>query len=141
MVKYIKSQEGLSLIEVIVGSALFLVVAMAAYGAYSSLFQVAYLDRVKVMALGLADEQMEMVRGMSYADIGLVGGNPPGLLAGTQNVTRGNISFTVMLDIRNVTSRAPLFGGGKLIDIEVSCQDCKSSTPVTLVGEVFPVQL
>ncbi len=135
---YPKSQQGFSLIEVVVGSALFLIVAMAAYGAYVGLFQTAYLNQTKIIALGLADEQLEMIRGMPYNEVGLLGGNPRGRLIGTQNLTRGNISFTVVLDISDVSLQPPLFSGGKLVQVDVSCQTCKNFTPVTLVGEVFP---
>ena len=116
--KFEKSMQsirgGFSLIEVIVGSALFLVVAMAAYGAYTSLFQVAQANQTKLLALALASEQLETIRGMSH-----------GALPATQDVVRGGVPFTVTTDI-----------SGKLIEVNVSCATCKNFAPVVLTGEV-----
>ncbi len=132
-----KSCSGFTLIEVLVGSAVFLVVALSAYGAYTSLFQVAQANQSKSLAIQLASEQMEIVHGMTYSNIGVVGGIPNGILPATQNITRGGIVFTVNLDIRATNTLPPLTGGGKLIEVNVSCSACKNFTPVVLTGQVM----
>ena len=135
------NQNGFSLIEVVVGSALFLVVAMAGYGAFTSLFQVAQANQTKLLAISLADEQLEIIRGMSYASVGLSDGIPHGTLLATQDITRGNIVFTVTLDIRSANFVSPLAVGGKLVEVSVSCASCKNFTSVALTGQFMPASI
>ncbi|MEI6396514.1 MAG: prepilin-type N-terminal cleavage/methylation domain-containing protein [Candidatus Taylorbacteria bacterium] len=139
------SRRGFSLIEVVVGSALFLVVAIAAYSAYTSLFQVARANQTKLLALALASEQLEIVRGMSYIDVGLVDGIPHGILSARQEVVRGGVPFTVALYIRDENAQSPFSTGGtivsKLVEVSVSCASCKNFTPIVLTGEVTPTSI
>ena len=136
------SNDGFSLIEVVVGSALFLIVAMAAYGAYTSLFQVAQLNQSKILAIALADEQFEIIRNMPYVNVGLTTGIPQGTLQRTQTITRGNIPFTVTLTIRNVDLATSTFqASSRLVEVKVSCDTCKSFTPIALTGQVAPANL
>ena len=125
-----KNQKGFSLIEVLVGSALFLVVAIAAYSAYASLFKVAQANQSKLLALSLASEQLEFIRGMSYVDIGILPATQE------QDVVRGNMHFTVKRDVSDEASQTSLPNGGKLIEVDVSCASCKNFSPVVLTGEV-----
>jgi prepilin-type N-terminal cleavage/methylation domain-containing protein len=134
--------SGFTLIEVVVGSALFLVVAMAAYGAYTSLFQVAQLNQTKFLAIALADEQLEIIRNMPYVNVGLTTGIPQGTLLRTQTLVRGNVYFTVTLTIRNINlSTSTYQASSKLVEVEVSCPTCKNFQPVTLTGQVSPANL
>ena len=48
---------GFTLIEVLVGTAVFLVVALAAYGAYVSIIRLANADQARILAVELADER------------------------------------------------------------------------------------
>ena len=135
-------ETGFTLIEVVVGSALFLVVAMAAYGAYTSLFQVAQLNQSKLLAVALADEQFEIIRNMPYVNVGLTTGIPQGTLPRTQTAVRGNIPFTVTLTIRNLDLATSTYQvSSKLVEVAVSCATCKNFTPITLTGQVAPANL
>ena len=130
-----KRQNGFSLIEVVVGSALFLVIALAAYGAYTSLFQVVQLNQTKFLAIALADEQFEIIRNMPYSNVGLTTGIPQGTLPQTQTITRGSIPFTVTLTIRNVDLASSTYqASSKLVVVDIACSTCKNFTPVDLTG-------
>ena len=137
-----KRQNGFSLIEVVVGSALFLVIALAAYGAYTSLFQVVQLNQTKFLAIALADEQFEIIRNMPYSNVGLTTGIPQGTLPQTQTITRGSIPFTVTLTIRNVDLASSTYqASSKLVVVDIACSTCKNFTPVDLTGQVAPANL
>ena len=137
-----KRQNGFSLIEVVVGSALFLVIALAAYGAFTSLFQVVQLNQTKFLAIALADEQFEIIRNMPYSNVGLTTGIPQGTLPQTQTITRGSIPFTVTLTIRNVDLASSTYqASSKLVVVDIACSTCKNFTPVDLTGQVAPANL
>jgi len=52
-----KHNRGFTLIEVLVGAAVFLVVAFAAYNAYVTLIRLANANQARLIAVELADEQ------------------------------------------------------------------------------------
>lgn len=143
--------RGFTLVEVIVGTAVFLVISLAAYNAYIGLFQLINLSQNKTAAINLANEQFEIARNMPYTDVGIIGGIPRGKLAHTQTLVRGGASFTVTTTVRNLD--LPFDGtiGGspndlspadnKLVDITVSCDSCKNFKPVSLTGQIAPKNL
>lgn len=143
--------NGFTLVEVLVGAAVFLIVALAAYNGYIGLFRLINASQTKITALNLANEQFEIARNMPYTDVGIVGGIPKGKLPHSQVLTRGGINFTVMTTVRNLD--LPFDGtiGGspndlspadnKLLDITVSCDICVNFKPVSLTGQVAPKNL
>jgi prepilin-type N-terminal cleavage/methylation domain-containing protein len=144
MLRYNKNihREGFSLIEIMVGSAIFLIVAIAAYQAYTSLLQVAQLNKAKLLAIDLADEQFEIIRNMPYANVGLTTGIPQGTLPQTRIVTRGNLAFTVNLTIRNVNLSSSTYQvSSRVVEVEITCDSCKDFRPVSLTGQVAPANL
>ncbi len=147
----LKGMRAFTLVEVLVGAAVFLVVAIAAYNAYIGLFQLISVSQNKIVALNLANEQFEIARNMPYTDVGIVGGIPKGKLAHIQQVVRGGVQFTVTTTVRNLD--LPFDGtiGGspndlspadnKLVDITVACDGCKNFHPINLTGQVAPKNL
>jgi prepilin-type N-terminal cleavage/methylation domain-containing protein len=142
-----RKRGGFTLVEVVVGSAVFLIIAMAAYQAYASLFTLAALDQYKILAIELANEQFEIVRNMPYANVGVQNGIPNGVIPQTQILTRGNVPFTVMTVVRNITvslgaanasSTASTSPSEKLVAVTISCGTCKNFTPLTLTTQVAP---
>lgn len=144
-------KKGFTLIEVLVGTAVFLVVAMAVYQAYTSLFLLISANQYKILALNLANEQFEIVRNLTYSSVGETTGIPHGVIPHSQMLTRGGVTFVVTTTIRNVD--LPFDGvidgtpddlspaDNKLIEVEVSCDQCKGFTPVTLTTTVAPKNL
>jgi len=136
---------GFTLIEVLVGTALFLVVATAFYGAFTSLFQLASGSQARTLAVELADEQFEIVRNMPYINVGLTNDTietPYGILPPTQTLVRGGYTFTVNLTVRNINlSTTTVQASDKLVEVDVECQTCKDFQPVVLTGQVSPANL
>ncbi len=151
----LKIQEkygGFTLVEVVVGSAIFLIVAIAAYGAFTSLFKLINLAQYQEMAIAVANEEMETIRNMPYADVGVVGSiSPSGNVPYQQSVVRGGIPFLVTTIIRNIDLPADGLAGGtpndtnpadnKMISITVSCTSCGNTQPLTITGQVGPLAL
>lgn len=67
------------------------------------------LSRKKVVAEQLATERIEEVRNLPYDSVGVVSGNPPGTLLGTETVARSSINYTVNTTVDYVDD--PLPGG------------------------------
>ena len=140
-----------TLVEVLVGAAVFLVVALSAYNAYIGLFKLIDLSQYKVLAVSLANEQFELARNLSYTNVGEVGGIPNGVIPSVQTFVRGGITFTVTTTVRNID--LPFDGtiGGtpndlspadnKFVDITVSCSGCRDMKSVSLTGQIAPKSL
>ena len=120
-------REGFTLVEVLVGTALFLVVGIASYGAFTSLIQLASGSQARTLAVELADEQFEIVRNMPYVSVGLTNGIPLGILPQTQTLTRGGYTFTVNLTIRSIdlSTSSPAQASDKLVEVDVECPTCQ----------------
>ncbi len=135
--------RGFSLIEVLVGTAVFLMVASAAYGLFVSLFKLTGAAQANILAVELADEQFEIIRNMPYTSVGLTNGIPLGILPRTQqNVIRGGYSFTVDLTVSNINlSTFPVQASDKLVEVSISCPNCRNFSPLTLTGQISPSNL
>lgn len=135
-------RKGFTLVEVLVGTAVFLTVATAAYSAYVSLIQIANQSQAQILAVELADEQFEIVRNMPYTSVGLTDGIPLGVLPQTQTLARGGFTFTVTLVVRNVDlASSTLQASAKLVEVDIACASCKSFNPIILTGQVSPANL
>lgn len=146
------TKRGFTLVETIVGVAVFLVIATAAYQAYISLFSLIGQSQYKILALSLANEQFEILRNLPYSDVGVTGGIPNGKVPHVQTLTRGNVPFTVTTTIRNVdlpfdgqigstTKPDSSPADNKVAEVEVDCSTCKNFTSLTLTTAIAPKNL
>ncbi len=143
--------SGFTLIEVLVGTAVFVVVAFASYQAFVSLYQLVSLTQYKIAAINLINEKLEIVRNLPYSDVGIPGSIPPGRLERNETVVRNGLTFNILTTVRNID--LPFDGtiGGspndlspadnKLVEVEVSCDTCKGLAPITLTTNVAPKNL
>lgn len=137
-----KISNGFTLVEVVVGSAIFLIVALAVYGSFVSIIHLASGSNSRNLAVQLADEQFEIIRNLPYAKIGLTNGIPSGVLPQNQTIMRGGVSFNVLLTVRNINlSTTTVQASEKLVEVEVQCPSCKDFEPVVLTGQVSPANL
>jgi prepilin-type N-terminal cleavage/methylation domain-containing protein len=147
-----KINKGFTLVETLVGVAVFLVIAVATYQAYVSLFTLINLNQYKIVALNLANEQFEIIRNLPYADVGIPSGIPNGKIPHVQNLNRSNINFIVTTIIRNIdlpfdgtigSSTKPDLSpaDNKSVEVEVACPTCKNFVPLTLTTTVAPKNL
>lgn len=149
--KNIKRNRAFTLIETLVGIAVFVVISTAIYQAYVSLFGLISLNQYKIVALNLVNEQFEIVRNLSYSNVGIPGSIPNGIVPHVQNITRSGVNFIVTTTVRNVDNPFDGTIGGtpndlspadnKLIAVEVDCPTCKAFTPLTLTTTIAPKNL
>lgn len=89
-------QRGFGFIDVIVGTALLLIVFFGLFGAYRLGLKVVGQSKNKVMATAIAVGEIERARNLSYDQVGIEGSAiVPGTLAASSTVTLNNVQYTV----------------------------------------------
>jgi prepilin-type N-terminal cleavage/methylation domain-containing protein len=88
-------KKGFTLIEVLIGIALMLVIFVGIYGLIQLGFKMVGQSKAKVTATSLANEKIELARNLSYANVGTLGGIPPGSIPETESLVLNRISYTV----------------------------------------------
>lgn len=87
--------RGLTLIDVIVGSALAVTIFMGLFGILRASLQVSGLSKLKATATTIASSQMEYIRSLPYDSVGTDGGIPAGAIAQSTTTTNGGLPYTV----------------------------------------------
>lgn len=134
------SKKGFTLIETLVGSAVFIIIALSAYKAFGVLMDTVTESQAKIAATEVANEKFEIIRNLPYSDVGIVGGLPVGKINRTQTITKDNFSFNVTTTIRSVDDPFDGTIGGnpsdtspadyKLADLDITCTNCKIFAPL-----------
>src|SRR3989344_2389895 len=142
------NQKGFTLIETLVGSVIFVVLALSAYKAFGVLMDTVVMSRAKLVATTLANEKFEIIRNLPYDDVGILGGLPVGKIQRTEIILRDDYSFTIQTTIRSVDDTFDGTIGGspsdtspadyKLADLDISCSNCKTFTPLNFTTLVAP---
>ncbi len=86
---------GISLVEVLVGVSLMVIVFVGIFGAYQLVLRVLALSKARIIAISIANEQLEKVRNLSYDDVGVVSGYPAGVLPAATTTVRNGIEFKI----------------------------------------------
>lgn len=148
--KYNK-KKGFTLVELLVGVSVFTVIVVGVYNAYMAVYQVVSISRQKIAAIDLANEQLEIVKNMPYAQVGIDGGIPDGLLSRVQTLVRDGNTFTATTTIRNYDDPFDGTLGGtpndlspadsKIVEIQIGCVLCKNFKPLSVTSRVAPKAL
>ena len=93
---------GISLVEVLVGVFLMLIVFAGIFGAYQLVLKVVALSKARIIAISVANEQLEKVRNLSYDDVGVESGYPPGSLPAATTTVRNGIRFKIEYQVEYV---------------------------------------
>lgn len=143
--------RGITLIESLVGSVVFVLVALTAYQVFGTLMDAVLSARAKVAAASLANEQFEIIRNLPYEDIGVVSGLPSGKIPREQVLVRDGYSFEVTTTIRNVDDTFDGTIGGtpsdsspadyKSVDLDITCSNCKIFPALTFTTLAAPYAL
>lgn len=141
--------RGFSLVETLVGAGILVMVGVGIYAGLASVAKGVALAKVRNGALALANERLEIVRGMAYEEIGVQGALPAGNLPREEVVERG-VRYTVLTTVRSLDlSFDGTIGGSpndlspadqKLVEVEVSCDACGGEV-VQLSTRVSPQSL
>lgn len=139
------------MVEIIIASAIFAIVAVSIYQGFISITNLISASRDKVATVDLINSEFELIRNLSYADVGLQGGIPNGVLSATSTVIKDGREFVITRVIRNIDDPFDGTIGGspndlspadyKIVQINVSCNSCKNSLDFSAVSNVSPKNL
>lgn len=145
------ARRGMTLVDTVIGVAIIAIVAFSIYQGYSVLLRILSVSRIKIAATFLANEQMELVRNIPYASVGVVGGIPPGVLSPLQSYTKDNLVFSVVTTVRSIddsfdgtatTTPQDLSPADyKLVELAIACVSCLESPTFTFNGRIAPKSL
>ena len=92
-------KNGFTLLEVLIGSALILIVFLGIFGGFELALKVVAQSKAKSSAIALANNRIEEIRNLPYKDVGTIGGIPAGTIPQTETQTLNNIKFTIKTTI------------------------------------------
>ena len=141
-------QKGFTLVETLVGSAVFVLLALSGYKAFSVLMEAVAVSQAKIVATALSNEKFEIIRNLPYVDVGIENGLPAGKIERNETVVRDNYSFDLLTTIRSVDDIFDGTIGGnpgdtspadyKLVDLDITCSNCKAFSPLKFTTLVAP---
>ncbi len=144
-------QNGMTLVEVLIATAIFIMLALALYGGATVLFSTVRSIRTKTVLTELASQRMEFIRNLMYSDVGTVGGIPSGVIVPNETIVQNGQSFLLSTTIRNVDNVDDGVLGGipndlspadnKLVHITASCISCDRPQEISYTSIVAPKQL
>lgn len=97
-----RSAKGFTLIEAVVGLAIFGILAMGVIGVFSALSQSVKASRVKIILSSTAASYLEVMRNLPYSQVGTVNGNPSGSLpdqANAQVLTLAGVQYQLYYEV------------------------------------------
>lgn len=138
-------RAGNSIIEIVVTVSIFGILAVALISIVLSGIHTVSENESRVTALGIANERIEIIKNLSYDDVGTIGGIPSGTLLQSEDYERNNRTFTVETDIRYVDDAYDgilptdtLNTDYKQVTITVNWNDPISDRPVILSTTIVP---
>src|ERR1017187_1562443 len=90
-----QAPRGMSLIDVVVGTALMLIVFLALFGLLQASLAVSTMVKAESTATAIANSQMEYIRSLPYTSVGTVGGIPAGVIPQNATTTEDGASYVV----------------------------------------------
>jgi prepilin-type N-terminal cleavage/methylation domain-containing protein len=146
-----KSKRGFSLVETVVATAIFVIIAMAIYQGFLSTNQLISASRDKIAATDLMNSEFELIRNMPFGSVGLIGGIPVGPLSATSTMIKDGRTFEVSRVIRNIDDPFDGTIGGdpndlspadyKIVQIDIKCLDCKHPLSLSAISNIAPKNL
>jgi prepilin-type N-terminal cleavage/methylation domain-containing protein len=104
----VRREDGFSLIELTVAMVLFAIVALALVGLMQSAIAANGLARQKTVAQQMAQDEIESIRELDYwSEIGLVSGNPTGIVQASRTVAVRGVDASMLIDIDWVNDPTP----------------------------------
>lgn len=97
--RQIISQGGFTLVEILVAMSLMLIITVAFVPLFVYIGEVSQGNRAQLVATNLASGVVEEIRSLSYSDVGLVGGNPKGVIEHETTRTIEGRQYTITTNI------------------------------------------
>lgn len=121
------AESGFTLIEALFAMIILAGLAAAMAGLLTSSITANALARQKTVAEQAANEQIEYVRRLAYDDVGIVVGNPPGVIAASSSISANGFSATLTTSVKYVDDPTPTSyetsANYKRVDVTVTRSD------------------
>ncbi|MBI4281685.1 carboxypeptidase regulatory-like domain-containing protein [Candidatus Uhrbacteria bacterium] len=139
------SPNGFSLIELLITIAVVGILGTGLWSAWIIGLQVTSEKRAEVTATSIATEQIEKIKTLPYASVGVTGGIPNGTIPQTQTIARNTSAYTVATAIVYIDD--PFDGVApadtvpvdyKRVHIAVSWKGKYGISPVVLMTDIAP---
>ncbi|OGY36771.1 MAG: hypothetical protein A3E36_03715 [Candidatus Andersenbacteria bacterium RIFCSPHIGHO2_12_FULL_45_11b] len=142
------TSNGFTLIEVVIASFILGTIVVGIFSLMTLTLKASHDGQRRIVATGLANEKMEMIRNLPYASVGTVGGIPAGSIAQTEQVDRNSQTYTVTTDIRYIddpydgtATSSPLDTVNtdyKQARVEVTWDSTITNRSVLLIAQIAP---
>ena len=143
-----RRKEGMTLIDVLIGIAILLTVFVGVSGVLRVSFEMAAISKSNSSALALANQQLEFIRSLPYADVGTVSGIPSGTIPQNATTTLNGVEYNTRTFIQYVDDAADGTDAGdtnsitadyKRAKVEVTWMVKGSARSYFLVSNIVPV--
>jgi hypothetical protein len=139
--------RGMSLVDVLVGSALILIVFVALLGLLRASLLVSSAAKAKAGATAVATTQLEYLRSLPYDSVGTVGGIPAGAVPQFATTTLNGIPYSVRTFVQYVDDAKDGTGGSdatgiitdyKRVRVTVTYTFRQEDREVALISNIAP---
>jgi len=99
------SNKGFTLIDVLVGTALILIVFLGIFGAYQLALKTISQSKARITATAIVNQRMEIIKNLPYKKIGnnpKLADGPEGEIFQTEIISQNYIEYTITTEIRYV---------------------------------------
>ncbi len=147
---HMKVLRGMSFVDVIVGTALVLIVFVALFGILRASLMISGVAKARAGATAIADTQVEYVRALDYDLVGTIGGIPAGVVAATSTQTLNGIAYNTRTLVVYVDDPADGLAGAdtngittdyKQIKVEVTYTVRTTARTVSVISNYAPQSL
>lgn len=146
-----KPNSGFTIIEVLIALAIFLVIGYYSYSTAGGIYEIIAKNQWRADAIAAVENEIEIVRNLSYGDIGILGGYPVGKLLSQKTVSIGGTNFVISTTVRNIDDPFDGVAGGnpndtapadyKLVEFSVNCPSCANFVPFKMTTTAAPKNL
>lgn len=133
------SIKGFTFIDVLVGTALMLIIFLGIFGAYQLGLKVVSQSKARISATALANQRVEEIRNLPYESVGIIEGilpTPTGILEVATTTILNNVEYTIERNIEYVSDGADGMGESDECDLDYKRVEIKVSWSGQFGGEV-----
>lgn len=140
----------MSFVDVIVGSAMVLIVFVALFGILRASLMISGVAKARAGATAIADTQVEYVRALDYDLVGTIGGIPAGVVAATSTQVLNGVTYNTRTLVVYVDDPADGLAGAdtngittdyKQIKVEVTYTVRTTARTVSVISNYAPQSL
>ncbi len=143
--KNTKRKQGFTLVETLVALAIMGIFFTAIFAIFRVVFKNSAISEARTTAVGLANQQLEMIHNLPYSDIATTNGWPQGDIPSEQVKEIDNINYTIKTEVNYYDdpydSLVPIDTLGsdyKKVKVEVTWDKYESGNPVELYTDISP---